>query len=205
MKTKFFLLLILIAVISNFTIAQTVTDYSKLSKQNNIYFGFGTGLNYNCGLIGLKIAGRVSEKVLIDASVGLGTWGRKFGVGVILNAKNENAWCPIISYSRAMGVEQVPLEIEVFHPSSGLNLKGTYEVDYKPANMLNIGVQRQWLRPQGNRITLELGYSILVSGGEYALSDQSNGLKIANTMKPIFDFLKPGGLTVGFGYYFALD
>ncbi len=91
MKTKFFLLVLFTGVISSFTIAQTVTDYSKLSKQHNIYFGFGSGLNYNCGLIGLKLTGRVSENVLIDASAGIGSWGNKLGLGVILNAKNENA------------------------------------------------------------------------------------------------------------------
>jgi len=38
MKTKF-ILLVLTGVICNFTIAQTVTDYSKLSKAPSFYIG----------------------------------------------------------------------------------------------------------------------------------------------------------------------
>jgi hypothetical protein len=204
MKTKFFLLVLFSVALFNIIVAQNITDYSKLTKQHNIYFGFGSGLNYNCGLIGLKLTGRVTETVLIDASAGIGSWGNKLGLGIIFNAKNENAWCPTISYSRATGIDKVPLEVEVTSPS-GVKSKNTYDINYKPANMVNIGVQHQWIRPQGNRITLELGYSILVSGGEYSLNDQGLGLTIADSMKPVFDLLKPGGFTVGFGYYFALN
>lgn len=203
MKTKFFLLVFFTGVISSFTIAQTVTDYSKLSKQHNIYFGFGSGLNYNCGLIGLKLTGRVSENVLIDASAGIGSWGNKLGLGVILNAKNENAWCPTFGLSRATGIESSPLNIEVINNSSGYKTTSNFDVKISPATMVNIGVQRQWIRPSGNRITLELGYSVLVNGGEATLL--TPGYSFTDVSKKVFDVLRPGGLTVGFGYYFALN
>ena len=72
-----------------------------------------------------------------------------------------------------------------------------------PATMINLGVQRQWIRPKGNRITLELGYSVLVSGGEAKLTDPD--YQFTDDSKQVFETLKPGGLTVGFGYYFALN
>ncbi len=200
MKTKF-ILLVLMGVICNFTIAQKVTDYSKLSKVPSFYIGFGSGLNYNCGLIGLKLAGRISDKILIDASAGIGSWGNKLGLGIILNAKNENAWCPIIGVSRATGIESTPLNIEVIN-SSGNKITNNFDVKISPATMVNIGVQRQWIRPTGNRITLELGYSVLVSGGEATLL--TPGYSFTDISKKVFDLIKPGGLTVGFGYYFAL-
>ncbi len=72
-----------------------------------------------------------------------------------------------------------------------------------PATMVNIGVQRQWIRLSGNRITLELGYSVLVNGGEATLL--TPGYSFTDVSKKVFDVLRPGGLTVGFGYYFALN
>jgi len=69
--------------------------------------------------------------------------------------------------------------------------------------MVNLGVQRQWIRPKGNRITLELGYSVLVDGGGAKLNDPD--YQFTDISKQVFETLKPGGLTVGFGYYFALN
>lgn len=202
MKTKFFLLVLFLGAIFNFAVAQKVTDYSKITKPNNFYIGFGSGVNYNCGLIGIKLTGRINDKILIDASAGIGTWGNKLGLGIILNAKNENAWCPIIGVSRATGLESTPLNIEVVN-SSGYKTSSTFDVKISPATMANIGLQRQWIRPTGNRITLELGYSVLVSGGEATLLNPS--YSFTDVSKKVFDVLRPGGLTVGFGYYFALN
>lgn len=182
--------------------SQNINDYSKLVKAPSFYIGVGSGLNYNCGLVGLKLTGRVSDKILVDASVGLGTWGNKLGLGLIFNAKNENAWCPVISVSRATGIENIPVQIEVIN-SSGIKSTTFRNVTYNPATMVNLGVQKQWIRPKGNRITLELGYSVLVSGGEAILTD--SGYKFTDLSNRVFDILRPGGLTIGFGYYFALN
>ncbi len=202
MKKKQIIAVILVLLFFKNSNSQNINDYSKLLKAPSFYIGVGTGLNYNCGLVGLKLTGRVNDKILIDASVGIGTWGNKLGLGLILNAKNENAWCPIISVSRANGAENVPVQIEVID-SKGFKTNTLRNVTYNPANMVNLGVQKQWIRPRGNRITLELGYSVLVSGGETFLTD--TGYKFTDLSKRVFDILRPGGLTVGFGYYFALN
>jgi hypothetical protein len=182
--------------------SQSIQDYSKLTKAPSFYIGIGSGLNYNCGLVGLKLTGRVSDKILIDASAGIGTWGNKLGLGLIFNAKNETAWCPVLSISRATGVDNVPTQIETIN-INGNKTTAIRNVTLKPATMVNLGVQRQWIRPKGNRITLELGYSVLVSGGEAKLTEPD--YQFTDITKQIFDILKPGGLTVGFGYYFALN
>ncbi len=202
MKKRNILLSLLFCSITSLVCAQNIKDYSSLVKAPSFYIGIGTGLNYNCGLIGLKLTGRVSDKILIDASVGAGTWGNKLGLGLILNAKNETAWCPVISISRATGIENIPLQIETIN-SSGIKTTAIRDVTYDPATMINLGVQRQWIRPKGNRITLELGYSVLVSGGDAKLNDPD--YQFTNVSKQVFEVLKPGGLTVGFGYYFALN
>jgi len=204
MKKRNILVAVLFCSITSLVSSQNINDYSNFQKLPAFYLGIGTGINYNCGLLGLKLTGRLSDKILVDASVGLGTWGNKLGLGLILNAKNENAWCPVISVSRATGIDNVPLEVKVTN-GSGVTNTATYNINYHAATMINLGVQKQWIRPKGNRITLELGYSVLVSGGEYSVSDKGLGLTIADSMKPVFELLKPGGLTIGFGYYFALN
>jgi len=204
MKNLNFAVILLLILFTKNSNSQNIKDYSSLEKAPSFYIGVGTGLNYNCGLLGLKLTGRLSDKILVDASVGNGTWGKKLGLGLIFNAKNENAWCPVISVSRATGIDNLPLEVKVTN-GSGVTNTATYNINYHAATMINLGVQKQWIRPKGNRITLELGYSVLVSGGEYSVSDKGLGLTIADSMKPVFELLKPGGLTIGFGYYFALN
>lgn len=201
MKKRNILLAALFCSFTYLVNAQNIKDYSKLEKAPSFYIGVGSGLNYNCGLVGLKLTGRVSDKILIDASVGSGTWGNKLGLGLILNAKNETAWCPVISVSRATGLENALLKIETIN--NGFKTNEIRNVNMSPATMINLGVQRQWIRPKGNRITLELGYSVLVSGGEAKLTDPD--YQFTNDSKQVFETLKPGGLTVGFGYYFALN
>jgi hypothetical protein len=201
MKKRNILAVLLFCSITYLVSAQNIKDYSKLEKAPNFYIGVGSGLNYNCGLVGLKLTGRISDKILIDASVGSGTWGNKLGLGLILNAKNETAWCPVISVSRATGLENAPFQIETI--SNGFKTTAIRNVTLSAATMVNLGVQRQWIRPKGNRITLELGYSVLVSGGEAKLTDPD--YQFTDVSKQVFEILKPGGLTVGFGYYFALN
>jgi hypothetical protein len=201
MKKRNILAVLLFCSITYLVSAQNIKDYSKLEKAPNFYIGVGSGLNYNCGLVGLKLTGRISDKILIDASVGSGTWGNKLGLGLILNAKNETAWCPVISVSRATGLENAPFQIETI--INGFKTTAIRNVTLSAATMVNLGVQRQWIRPKGNRITLELGYSVLVSGGEAKLTDPD--YQFTDVSKQVFEILKPGGLTVGFGYYFALN
>lgn len=195
-------LTLLLLTLCNLGFTQNITDYSKLKKQTNFYLGFGTGINHSCGLLGIKLTGRLTETVLIDASAGIGSWGNKIGVNAIFNAKNENTWCPYIGISRAMGQESVPLMIETISPS-GLKTTNTHNVKCDPATMFNIGFQRQWLRPTGNRITLDLGYSVLVGGANATLL--TPGYSLTDMSKQSLSFIKPGGLTVGFAYYFALN
>lgn len=202
MKKRNILVALLFCSITYLVGAQNIKDYSSLEKAPSFYIGIGSGINYNCGLVGLKLTGRVSDKILIDASVGSGTWGNKLGLGLILNAKNETAWCPVISVSRATGIENTPVKIETIN-SNGFKTDAIRNVTLSPATMINLGVQRQWIRPKGNRITLELGYSVLVSGGEAKLVDPD--YQFTDMSKELFEFLKPGGLTVGFAYYFALN
>ena len=86
MKKRNILVALLFCSITYLVGAQNIKDYSSLEKAPSFYIGIGSGINYNCGLVGLKLTGRVSDKILIDASVGSGTSGNKLGLGLILNA-----------------------------------------------------------------------------------------------------------------------
>jgi hypothetical protein len=203
MKKNQILVTICLVMLTSAVNSQNIKDYGQTDNNPKFYIGLGTGLNYNCGLLGIKVAAKPMTDILLDFSAGIGTWGNKLGLGIILNAKDENAWSPVLGFSLATGAEKVPLEIEVINPS-GVVTTVNENLKFNPATMFNIGVQRQWVRPTGNRITFELGYSILVSGGEVEWVNNPNNYIFNDVTKKVFDFLRPGGLTIGIGYYFAL-
>lgn len=199
-KIKLFILLFVI-VLLNKAKAQSKNDYGPLTKNPVFYIGVGAGLNNNCGLTGLKLGVRLSDRLLLDASAGLGSWGSKVGLGIVFNAVNTNAWCPVISISRATGLDEVPLNLEV---QNIYGITGTTEVKMKcnPATLFNISVQRQWIRKKGNRLVFEMGYSILLDGASYELLD--NRYTLTTRSKSVMNVLKPGGLMLAFSYNFGV-
>lgn len=190
-----------VIVLLNKAMAQSKNDYGTLAKNSAFYIGVGSGLNNNCGLVGIKLGVRLSDKLLLDASAGVGSWGNKVGLGLVFNAVNTNAWCPVISISRATGIDEIPLKMEV----QNMYGTGTVEVNmrYNPATLFNISVQRQWIRKKGNRIVFEMGYSILIDGASYELLD--NRYTLTSRSKNVMNVLKPGGLMLGFSYNFGVN
>lgn len=189
-----------VIVLLNKAMAQSKNDYGTLAKNPTFYIGVGSGLNNNCGLVGIKLGVRLSDKLLLDASAGVGSWGNKVGLGLVFNAINTNAWCPVISISRATGIDEIPLDMEV----QNMYGTGTAKVNmkYNPATLFNISVQRQWIRKKGNRLVFEMGYSILIDGAGYELLD--NRYTLTSRSKSVLNVLKPGGLMLGFSYNFGV-
>ena len=202
MKTlKLSVLLSIIAICNTLSYSQT-NKYDVAPKSPSFYFGLGTGINVNTGLAGIKLGARINESALIEASAGIGSWGNKMGLGIVLNAKNSTSWCPVISISRATGLDKFPtnLEMKNFY---GATYKRDVDITLKPTTLLNISMQRQWVRPNGNRIVLELGYSIMVAGGEYEIA-LNQGEKLSDISERAMNTFKPGGIMIGFSYNFGV-
>jgi hypothetical protein len=71
------------------------------------------------------------------------------------------------------------------------------------ATLFNIGIQRQWIRKSGNRLVLDLGFSVLVDGGSHENIDYT--IHFSDKGKNDLNGLKPGGLVVGFSYNFGVN
>ena len=195
---KHFIIVVLISLFAQLANAQIETSKNIPA----FYLGAGTGINSNCGAVGFKLGIRLNNKMILDAGVGVGTWGSKTSLGLVFNAINKNAWCPTLSISRANGRENAEVKVEVtdqFNSTSKKNIN----LNLNPATCFNIGLQRQWIRKSGNRMVLDLGFSILVDGGSHEVLDYTN--RITDDGKKMLNIFRPGGLIVGFSYNFGVN
>lgn len=182
--------------------SQTNNDNGLTKKNPAFYLGLGTGLNNNCGLAGFKLGIRMNDKMILDAGVGVGTWGNKVALGMVFNAIDKNAWCPVLSISRASGINNADVKLEVID-DFGIKGKKNISMNLTAATLFNIGIQRQWIRKSGNRLVLDLGFSILVDGASHEMIDFTT--KLSDKGKKELDDFKPGGLMVGFSYNFGVN
>ncbi len=202
MKKIFLFPTFLLLILTNNVTAQNIKDYGLAKKTPAFYLGIGSGLNNNCGAAGFKLGIRLNDKLILDAGVGAGSWGNKVSLGMVFNAINKNAWCPILSISRASGINDANVKLEVVD-DFGIKSKKDISMDLTAATMFNLGIQRQWIRKSGNRLVLDLGFSILVDGASHENIDYT--IQFSDKGKRELEALKPGGLMVGFSYNFGVN
>jgi hypothetical protein len=171
------------------------------APEKTTYLGFGTGLNNNCGLIGLNLEQFVAERFSFIGAAGIGSWGNKIAIGAryYLNGKTGKALG--ISYSSATGLNN-------FEPDNVKIIQNGQEVDSKakfnllPVQQINVTWIRTWQVGKTNRMGIELGYSINISG-EDNVSGQDVP-KLTDESRDNFNILQPGGLIFGFSFNFGL-
>ena len=91
MKKRNILLAALFCSFTYLVNAQNIKDYGLEKKNAAFYLGIGSGINNNCGAAGFKLGIRLNEKMIMDAGVGVGSWGSKVSLGIVFNAINKNA------------------------------------------------------------------------------------------------------------------
>lgn len=218
MKNKLFIL-ICIFMCSHVAFAQYESPYKNESssvssfENPNFYLGFGTGLNYKTGILGLSLAYRMAPKTLVELNMGYGVYGSKIGIGGVFNVVEKGAWCPSLSFSRASGGSELPLTVEVEVPSSNNTATTDTKINLSPMFTLTPGVQRQFISKKGNRFVLEFGFAIPLNTATQEFAEsfaEVNGvqvptslLKFSSTQKSIFKALDPAGLSLGLCYYFG--
>jgi len=202
MKKNFFLPIFIVLISLTNSVAQNINDYSNLQKLPAFYLGIGSGINNSCGAAGFKLGIRLNDKLILDAGVGAGSWGNKVSLGMVFNAINKNAWCPVLSISRASGINNVNVKLEV-EDNLGVKSKKDVTMNLTAATLFNIGIQRQWIRKSGNRLVLDLGFSILVDGASHENIDYT--IQFSDKGQRDLDLLKPGGLIIGFSYNFGVN
>lgn len=179
-----------------------------------IYLGLGTGVYGKYGIVGLSGAVRLSPQTLAELNLGYGFWGTKMGVSLTTFAKDKNAWCPSIGFSRNTGFENVQLTSLITYKGGSSEMEYTGLHTFEPVNILHLGVQRQWLSARGNRILLELGYSLALNTPTVVLETTGimfnnqfipvSDITFSDTQQSIYDIMAPNGLMVSFAYQFGM-
>lgn len=169
-------------------------------KLRQTFLGFGTGINNNCGLLGIGLEQFVTEKTSLFGAAGIGTWGGKVtgGVRFYLDGKTGNAFG--ISYSSATGGKDVEVEIDAMVNNTKQKVKEKF--DFKPVSALNLTWMKHWQVSNKSRFNLELGYSINISGENNFTS--KSGLLLTDQSKAAMNFLQPGGIIIGLGFSFGI-
>ncbi len=183
----------------------------------NFYFGVGTGLHYKYGLLGVGFGYRVAPFAIAELNFGMGLYGGKVGLTGIFNAGNKNGWCPTLGLNRSAGSVDIEGESNVVYNGLGYKTKGTYYLD--PMLLLTPGIQRQFITKKGNRITMDLGYSIALNKQIFGFTDSkiqiydvannylivpSADVSFSAEEKAAIQLLSPSGVTIGFSYNFGL-
>ena len=202
MKNINFLAILLVLLFAKNSNSQNINDYGIIEKTPAFYLGIGTGLNNSCGAAGFKLGIRMNDKLILDAGVGAGSWGNKVSLGIVFNAIDKNAWCPVLSISRASGINNTNVKLEV-EDNFGVKSQKDVTMNLTAATLFNIGIQRQWIRKSGNRLVLDLGFSILVDGANHENIDYT--IQFSDKGKRELEALKPGGLMIGFSYNFGVN
>ena len=157
-------------------------------RSNSYYFiSANTGINNFTGIGGLSTGVYYKDfKLHVGAGKGL---GNKYSIGT----GYKFLW---VNYTYASGLNNVEFNTKV---ASGATEKVKF--DFKPASMLDITFDKVWLW-SSFRLNFEVGYSILVSGGEW--SNPNNTITIDSNTKKAMDLMKPGGLYLGLGLGFKI-
>ncbi len=181
-----------------------------------IYLEAGAGFNYKFGVIGLGIAARINDNLIMDAAGGVGGWGNKYSLSATFKANETNHWCPSIGLSRSMGEVNQEQTISVTY--LGKSETATAFMTFHPVSYLNLTVQRQFVsKKRGNRMLIEFGYAVQLNEARYdftnsfvTVKSNSTQTDVALALAPINDigintlnFLSSGGFLVGFCYQFA--
>ena len=203
MKSKIILLTFLLFVFcfsakAQFKVKNHNTNHSPL------YIGIGTGINASSGAIGFKFNYELTPKLMLDAGLGIGTWGYKQTINLLYITKPENGWNPGIGISRGGGVDTASMDIEALNLKN--NIVGTYYLQCELKNMfaMNFMVQKQWYTKSKNRLALDLGIAISMKNQVDPV--RSKDLNYVVTTKGQNNVLMaaPGGLIAGFSYNFKL-
>ncbi len=194
MKKHFFLSLI---AITGFLFSAQAQDDFKLKQT---FLVFGTGINNNCGLLGIGLEQFVSEKISLFGAAGIGTWGAKVtgGARFYLDGKTGSAFG--VSYSAATGGKDVEVEIEAMVNNTKQKVKEKF--DLKQVSAINLTWMKHWQVGNKSRFNLELGYSINMSGENNYTS--KSGLLLTDESKAVMNFLQPGGIIIGLGFSFGI-
>jgi hypothetical protein len=165
------------------------------------YLGFGSGLNNSCGLIGLNLEQFVAGRISVFGAAGIGSWGFKTAIGGRYYLDSKTGKAIGVSFSNASGLTDFePGNVKILENGQEVDSKGKFNL--LPVQQINITWIRMWQAGKTNRIGIELGYSINLSGKDKVTGPDVP--KLTDESKEAFNIVQPGGLIIGLTFNFGL-
>ncbi|MFN5663935.1 MAG: hypothetical protein ACK4XL_06950 [Bacteroidota bacterium] len=165
------------------------------------YLGFGTGINNSCGLIGLNLEQFVAGRISVFGAAGIGSWGFKTAIGGRYYLDGKTGKAIGVSFSNASGLTDFePGNVKILENGQEVDSKGKFNL--LPVQQINITWIRMWHVGKTNRMGIELGYSINISGKDNVTG--ADVPKLTDESRDNFNFLQPGGLIFGFSFNFGI-
>lgn len=162
------------------------------------YLGLNFGVNNPNGIVGISADVPIIEHLSVGAGIGRSSWGWKyFGEVRGYLSQCHRKWAAGVGISHNTGLTDFKTDIETTRGEKQVTL------DLEPQtngfinlyHFFNIGKKR-------NRFYLMLGYSAPLTGKHYKV--KSNDI-LTEDSKKAMDILGPGGISIGFGFYFKLS
>jgi hypothetical protein len=167
------------------------------------YFGLGTGINANTGMLGITFEHIFKEHIGAFANVGVGGWGYKLGVGGRLYFKNAHSGAVGINFSHCTGQTGLSQDLAVIEGGKSVTKKVTY--DQHPVDVLNVTYLKFWKLGKKARFNIETGWSVPLNGKgsqNYTIVGPPGVVLDQNSVNAL-NSSQPGGLIIAIGFTFG--
>jgi len=198
------LLIVLIALLfTNIVTAQISRPLASSNKAKpkascgKVYIGFGTGINYSSGLMGLNVDVPVTGSFSLGTGVGISSWGYKlYGEARYYFSPCNRGWALGTGLTLNTGLSSFQSELPTTYGTDLVTLEL-----HKKLNAFLCGYRFWDMGKRGHRFHLQLGYSLPLSNDDYTIL---SGHTLDSDGVAIMDILSPGGLIFGMGFSFAI-
>jgi hypothetical protein len=199
--TKTFLIA-LIALLSVSSVSAQRQDQKDLRSKTDtrcpkLYLGFGTGINFSTGLLGVNVDIPVVEGFSLSTGAGISSWGYKvYGEARYAFKPCNRGWAVGTGLTLNTGLEDFQAEMPT---TFGTRL---VTMDLNPKTNLFICGYHFWnMGKRNHRFYLQFGYSIPLSNNDYTIK---SGDVLTSDGAAVMDVLSPGGLILGIGFSFGI-
>ncbi len=176
---------------------QTNPFYDAMQPKPTAYLGFATGLNSPAGIIGPQLKIVVTDKFMLGAAVGLGSWGYKYSGSLEYHPKGVYEFYMKGGYMYATGLNDMEIEMELADHNDR-----TVFMDLKPVSNIFLSFGKAWKLGKKNRFYLESGYAIPMVTSDYY--EVTSGDQLSENSKTLMQMMCPGGLILALGFDFGI-
>ncbi len=197
MKPIIYLFILALSATTAFGQTPVKTNDRRSQICAKTFFDLSTGINNNGGILSIGIDAHVANNASINGGVGISGWGYKMYAGGKYYLKPcHEGWAFGGGATYSTGLPEFTFDMETVASSSE-----EVVLELKPQANLFAAAYRYWqLGKKRNRIYLQLGLSIPVTGDKYY---QVSGNKLSSASNSLVRTIAPGGIIVGFGFSFA--